>query len=318
MYMSKKISIILALAAVFALAFGALPSSAADNGADIKLYCENQNVALGKSVKIAVSVENIVAPGGIIGCDIPVFYDNKMLKLTKIEPFYPDCWDGFGIYMGLDASESDGSPYYIRALCDANDLGQNTGYGVKENKKLYFVLTFDANKEGTTEISVKNSPSTSEYIYVVGCDEMKNYGAEGDSITVTIGGEAVSSEISEESSTGEDSSLEESSADSADESSGLSDASSDDVLSSTEETSELVSDAESEDATSENTEQTSNEASTEDESAEENKGDEKGTHAWIYIVIAVVAVLAVGGATAAILLSKRAAKKTEAELDGDE
>ncbi len=338
--MKRKLFILILCVALISLTVGAIPASAdLKIGAEIELDYDGKTVEVGERFTVTLYVQNITAPGGILGCDIPLYYDASALTLVEVEPVHPDCWGKYGIYVGNDVNGSDGDPYYLRSLCDANDAVSNSKYGLKDDKQLGYVLTFKAKTEGNTEITVKDTPASNDYIFVISRTELSNYGAEGDSVTITVGSQPESSvdDSSSESDLDSSSPYESSKVeDSSDESSELTSGEESEETSvnisletddeSSESTETFVEDSEQEsadgnDGSSEETIDDVSVDTTEDMSTVNESGypiadSEDGT-SWIYIVVAVLAILAVGGAVAGMLLAKRSAKKTEDEIDDE-
>lgn len=334
--MKRKFPIFLAFLMLFILAVGALPAAADDTYADVKLYAEKSVVAIGAQVKVAVYFENITLPGGIVSCDLPLTYDNDILKLTAHEEIYPKNWGSYGAFFGEDIPSNGVAPYYLRVVCDANDLVKNPEYGVKEDKKLGFILTFTTISKGEAEVAIEEGSGNNEKLYVVD-GSLKNYEAKGSSIKIKVEDDSqqnssddttsdttdISDLTSSESSDDTDSSL-----DSSEISDVISGVSSDDSTmdsneitedtSSAEPTSSEVSElseASSETALSSTESQDSASLEISEESAAEGEG--KSFSPLPIIIVAILAVVAAVGTVLGIVFSKKQSKKTEAELDNE-
>ncbi len=308
--------------------FGVITAFAEDKGAEVVIKCDDETIAVGETFVVKVYLKNITAPGGIIGCDLPLTYDDDQLKLVDYDEVFPDCWEGTGTNMGMDVTDDIEQPFYLRVVCDANDVGQNKKYGLKEDAKLGFILTFEAISKGSAEITVDNNGST-DLIYVVSSSELKNYGADGESITVKIVEESEPNSSAPIESNDDTSDVESSADDSSDDSSDSTEDTSDETSDfsdvTTDESSQDVSG--SQDITDENSDVQGGIISsdiTEGPDPTESTDDvidavEDSGKQWSPLVIIIVGGLVVLVIAACIVLgvvfSKRAARKSEQELD---
>ena len=282
--------------------------------ADAKIYVENDKVEKGDIVVVTIYVENVTAKEGLLACDLPFSYDKSKLSFVKLECIFPSSWDLYGEFIGHETPDED--PWYLRSVCEAGDMIENyTKYSVKKSKELGYKLTFKAVAEGDAFVAVEDV-GNSKIMFVSYEDGLViNYGGNGMKVTVKVGGEEDSSSAAPvepddssvaESEEPDDSSAEDSSEAVSDEpvsgdveSSEL--ASSVDVSLDTEST-EVESIEVSEDANSSADVVVSSEAS--EDSSEENSADGKtdddkgglpGFVVPVIIVVAVAALLGVGG-----------------------
>ncbi len=158
-------------------------------GATVSLSANKTSIRPGEYVNVTVLVNDITTPNGIVACDFPVSYDNSLLRLTHCAGIYPNSWNGTGKIIG--DSTMAGVPYWGRLVCDADDLGANSAYNVKESGVVGFTFTFKALAEGNATITVDNVPEEGIFMLVVNGATFTNYGATGGSVSVNISGEAV-------------------------------------------------------------------------------------------------------------------------------
>lgn len=160
--------------------------------AEVSVSANKNTVRPGEYITVTVLVNNITSPNGIVGCDLPLTYDNSVLRLTRCAGIFPSSWNGTGKVFG-DATLA-GSPYWMRLVCDADDLAANADYNVKESGVLGFSLTFKAIAEGNATITVDNVPDEGIFMMVVNGASFDNYGATGASVSVNVSGEAIAVE----------------------------------------------------------------------------------------------------------------------------
>lgn len=152
--------------------------------ATVSLKANKDNLSIGEQFAVTVLLNDITTANGIVGCDLPLKYDTSKLKLTGVSGIFPAKWKGSGITAcGTDYTAS---PYWLRALCDADDLAANAGYNVTENGVLGFTLTFITLASGEAQISVENDIDNDMYLLVVNGAVFNNYGAEGATLTVNV------------------------------------------------------------------------------------------------------------------------------------
>lgn len=157
--------------------------------AEVSISANKSTVRPGEYIVVTVLVNNITTPNGIVGCDFPLTYDNTVLRLTRCAGIFPSSWNGTGKVFG--DSTMAGSPYWMRLVCDADDLAANSDYNVKDSGVLGFTLTFKAVAEGDATITVDNVPEEGTFMMVVNGADFNNYGATGASVSVNVSGEAV-------------------------------------------------------------------------------------------------------------------------------
>ncbi len=158
-------------------------------GATVSLSANKTTVRPGEYVNVTVLLNDITTPNGVVAFDLPVSYDNTQLRLTHCAGIYPTGWNGTGKIIG--DSTMAGVPYWVRLVCDADDLGANSAYNVKESGVLGVTLTFKALAECEATITVDNVPEDGTFMLVVNGATFNNYGATGGSVSVNISGEAV-------------------------------------------------------------------------------------------------------------------------------
>lgn len=156
--------------------------------AELSLSADRTEVRPGDYVTVTVTVDNITTPNGIVACDLPLFYSHDKLELVSVSEIYPNEWGAYGMYVG--DSNKNASPYWLRSICDASDLLTNSAYYIKASGKLGFILTFKALSEGEADITVDNSVDADAFALVVDAKGFVNYGATGDTVTVTVSGSA--------------------------------------------------------------------------------------------------------------------------------
>ena len=157
--------------------------------AEVALTADKKTVQPGDYVTVTALINNITSPNGIVACDLPLVYDTSRLTLLDCQGVYPDFWNGTGVF--LDNKDADNQPYWLRLLCDADDLAANSAYNVKESGVFGVKLTFKAIAEGDATIAIDNVPENGDFILMVNGANFDNYGALGSSVTVNVGGEAV-------------------------------------------------------------------------------------------------------------------------------
>lgn len=160
--------------------------------AEVSVAANKKTVRPGEYVTVTVLLNNISTPNGVVACDLPLSYDNTLLRLTACTGIYPKAWGTTGIVVG-DKTMSD-MPYWLRLVCDADDLAANSVYNVKGSGVLGFTLTFKALAEGKATITVDNIPENGDFMLVVNGADFNNYGATGASTDITVSGEAIVSE----------------------------------------------------------------------------------------------------------------------------
>lgn len=322
MFMIKRVfSAILCI--ILAIGVFAIPANALDIGADTLIVCDAAAMP-GDIVTIEVYVVNIVRPAGILTCDLPFFYDSKLLEFVTVEGIFPKNWDGYGEYLGESehSKNREDGRVILRAFPEVPELelGTNCPYNVKEDKAMGFRLTFRAKAEGTAKLEIKDSKKCN--IYVVDALTAKNFAGKPTSVEMVISkDEKLVGELNGENG-GEESGTPDTS-DSKDPESGDPSESSD-VDVSTDQSGDLSVeesvDTSDESVTSGETPDDSQELSDSAESKEEDtskaqdsKADKKdkddGNVKKIFTIIAiVVAVLAGGGAAGYFLYFKKKKK----------
>jgi len=157
--------------------------------AEVSVSAEQASVRPGEYVTVTVLVDNISTPNGVVALDLPLSYDNTLLRLVSCEGIYPASWGNTGAVAG-DSTMAQ-RPYWLRLFCDADDLAANKKYGVKEDGVLGFTLRFKALSTGVATVTVDNVPENGDFMLVVNGADFENYGATGSSTEITISGEAV-------------------------------------------------------------------------------------------------------------------------------
>jgi len=157
--------------------------------AEVAVSTDKNAVRPGEYFTVTVLVNNITAPNGIVACDLPLVYDNNVLRLTSCQGIYPTAWGNSGILLGEPTLSSQ--PYWLRLACDASDLATNSKYNVKASGVLGFTLTFKALAEGAATIAVDNVPENGDFMLVVNGADFENYGATGASVSVNVSGEPI-------------------------------------------------------------------------------------------------------------------------------
>lgn len=151
--------------------------------AELSLTTDKESVDIGEAFTVTVLFNNITTENGIVGCDLPLIYDNTKLSLTKVEGIFPTAWGKTGTVINPGAA---GSPYWLRAFCDADDLADKSAYNVTADGVFGFKLTFRAVASGTAEIKIDNDVENDVYLFVVNGADFDNYGATGASTEVTV------------------------------------------------------------------------------------------------------------------------------------
>lgn len=159
-------------------------------GANVELSSTADTVRTGDLIAVDVSIKDISTPFGIVSCDLPLTYDTEKLELVSVTPKYPTAWGNKGILVGEGALTA--SPCWLRMVCDASDLLTNSAYYVKEDGVMGFTLLFKGKAEGSALIAVDNDMTESRFLMIVDGGELANYGAEGDSLTLTVSNSAQS------------------------------------------------------------------------------------------------------------------------------
>lgn len=165
------------------LAFGS-STGRYSHTASVSLSASKTSLSIGERFTVTVLLNDITTKNGIVGCDLPLKYDTTKLKLTGVSGIFPTKWKGSGIIAcGTDYTAS---PYWLRALCNADDLAANAGYNVTESGVFGFTLTFITLASGEAQISIDNDIDNDIYLLVVNGAVFDNYGAEGAALTVNI------------------------------------------------------------------------------------------------------------------------------------
>lgn len=152
--------------------------------ASVSLSASKTSLAIGEQFTVTVLLNDITTKNGIVGCDLPLKYDTSKLKLTGVSGIFPAKWNGTGIIAcGKDYTAS---PYWLRALCNADDLAANAAYNVTESGVFGFTLTFATLASGNAEISIDNDIDNDVYLLVANGAVFDNYGAEGATLTVNV------------------------------------------------------------------------------------------------------------------------------------
>lgn len=165
------------------LAFGS-STGRYSHTASVSLSASKTSLSIGEQFTVTVLLNDITTKNGIVGCDLPLKYDTTKLKLTGVSGIFPTKWKGSGIIAcGTDYTAS---PYWLRALCNADDLAANAGYNVTESGVFGFTLTFITLASGEAQISIDNDIDNDVYLLVVNGAVFDNYGAEGAVLSVNI------------------------------------------------------------------------------------------------------------------------------------
>lgn len=165
------------------LAFGS-STGRYSHTASVSLSASKTSLSIGERFTVTVLLNDITTKNGIVGCDLPLKYDTTKLKLTGVSGIFPTKWKGSGIIAcGTDYTAS---PYWLRALCNADDLAANAGYNVTESGVFGFTLTFITLASGEAQISIDNDIDNDVYLLVVNGAVFDNYGAEGAVLSVNI------------------------------------------------------------------------------------------------------------------------------------
>lgn len=152
--------------------------------ASVSLSASKTSLAIGEQFTVTVLLNDITTKNGIVGCDLPLKYDTAKLKLTGVSGIFPTKWNGTGII--ACGTNYTASPYWLRALCNADDLAANASYNVTESGVFGFSLTFITLASGDAQISVDNDIDNDVYLLVANGAVFDNYGAEGATLSVNI------------------------------------------------------------------------------------------------------------------------------------
>lgn len=159
-------------------------SSAYPSTAELSVTANNTTVDIGQTFTVSVLFNNITTENGIVAYDLPLVYDKDKLLLTNVEGIFPSAWGSSGLVVGTGDYTSN--PYWLRALCNADDLAVNSKYNVKQDGVLGFRLTFRSLSSGTANISIDNDVENDVYLFVVNGADFNNYGVTGASTSVTV------------------------------------------------------------------------------------------------------------------------------------
>lgn len=160
-------------------------------GADISLKADRTTVRTGDYVTVTATIDNITAPNGIVGCDLPLTYSTDKLELVSVSEIYPTSWGSNGLYVG--DSDKSASPYWLRSVCNASDLLTNSNYYVKDSGKLGFAITFKAIAAGDATVTIDNNAPEEIFALVVDGKGFVNYGVTGTSCAITVSNSAAAS-----------------------------------------------------------------------------------------------------------------------------
>ncbi len=289
-------------------------ANALDVGADIVVYAEKETVNVGDSFKVAVFVENIKSKSGVLGCDIPLLYNNKLLKIKSVEHVNPRAWGDMFLCL-CDQSLSE-NPYNLRVACDHGNAISDSKYHVTESKEIGFYVTFTAVSTGKVNITVPENNDACPLFVVSGAGS--NMTANGSSVAVNIVDEASTSSQEESESTSTDVSTEISDTEVSEES--ISEDISTPNVSTTESSQEESASASTEVSNEISEAITPSESSStvsteESEAVEADNDSDNGFGSYtLYIIIGVAAIVGIGTGLA-LWFTKRSDKKTDEELD---
>lgn len=310
--MTKRIVSALLIAALLCTGFsiGVFAATNLDQKiADIKIYADEQ-VKLGDEFIVSIYIENITLSGGVVGNDLPLYFDADKLTVLAVECVFPQEWNGYGDFFGINPPVTE-QPYYLRSLPDASDLMTNASYRITKSKAIGYKVKFSADKIGRAEISVIGDANSKNPIMLVSIngEDISNYGANGMTVSVEIVkeiGDITSFEITSEDVP----SSEEPISDVSDVVSGdVSGDVSEDVSSG--EASDIVSDDVSSQDMSETSDIETDESSaaTDDKPVESDSSDADNDTGFdktiMIIIVCAVLVLSAAGVLVAIYFNKR-------------
>ncbi len=174
----------------FSVAAFAAPEDVDIKVGDVKLYTDKTELEKGDFFTVEIYIENITAKNGILGVDLPLTYDKSKLAYIKMECVYPSSWGPYGEFLGHDTPDED--PWYLRSVSSASDYVTNPAYRIKADKEIGYKLTFRTIAEGEAFVAVENAGNHNIMLPSLE-DRVMNYGANGMTLKLTIGGEDVSS-----------------------------------------------------------------------------------------------------------------------------
>ncbi len=157
--------------------------------AELALTPSKSNVDIGETFTVNVMFNKITTPNGIVASDLPLIYDTARLELVGVAGIFPSTWGGTGTL--VPPSSATAKPYWLRGLCNADDLAVNSAYNVTKDGALGYTLTFKALASGTANISIENDIENNIYLFVVNGANFTNYGVKGATTSVTVSGDVV-------------------------------------------------------------------------------------------------------------------------------
>lgn len=309
-------------------AFAAMDDEAA---AELVFYAESTEMSVGDYIEVTLYIEENNVSDGIIGCDLPMFYDKSMLELSYQEVIVPESW---GSYYRSLFNPGEGTDFCWLRVCYDPPLGEPfepEKFAVTEDKGIGFTLVFTALKAGETTIEIMHKADDNVYMMLVN-SELENFPPNGTTLDISITeGDASGDDASqEESASVETSTYDEESvsaelSENVDSSAVLEESvtvSSPETEESEEISTEDLSDGEVSTLVSVNSEETSdtngNVVGEEQKPTDsQNKDDKKeeGGNTLIIILVIVVVVAVCGGIAAFYVIKNKKAKDAASVTD---
>ena len=188
--MMKVLKTVLALTMCLMLlaASTVIPASAIDyeKGADAVVYMDTTGVKVGDTFTVTVYIENITAPNGVLGCDIPLEYDSEHLELVDRSAICPKEWvySFKALYTATITPEEN--PYWLRSLYDGSDILVNQERNIKYDKGIGFNVTFKAKSVGRSYIKTVTKVGNFTAFVVNGDMSCTNYSVGGNQVNFVI------------------------------------------------------------------------------------------------------------------------------------